>query len=87
MTSVLCTILGSVTGFQSMKSLRKSSLSLMSMIMPVKGGSIVALVTPMTVDNAIDYVKLEDLLRWHVAEGNVVEHIYLNFISIQDVFV
>lgn len=47
----------------------------MSMIMPVKGGSIVALVTPMTVDNAIDYVKLEGLLRWHVAEGNVVKHI------------
>ena len=56
----------------------------MSMIMPVKGGSIVALVTPMTVDNAIDFVKLEDLLRWHVAEGNVVEHICLNFISIQN---
>lgn len=58
----------------------------MSMIMPVKGGSIVALVTPMTVDNAIDYVKLEGLLRWHVAEGDVVKHICLDFRSIQNVF-
>jgi dihydrodipicolinate synthase/N-acetylneuraminate lyase len=39
------------------------------MIIPVKGGSIVALVTPMTVDNAIDYGKLESLLRWHMVEG------------------
>ena len=70
MTSVLCTILGSVTGFQSSRYTRRSSPSLLSMIMPVKAGSIVALVTPMTADNAIDYVKLEGLLKWHVAEGN-----------------
>ena len=43
------------------------------MIMPVKAGSIVALVTPMTADNSIDYVKLESLLRWHVAEGNALK--------------
>lgn len=39
------------------------------MTMPVKAGSIVALVTPMTESNAIDYEKLESLLKWHVAEG------------------
>lgn len=43
------------------------------MIMPVKAGSIVALVTPMTADNSIDYVKLEGLLRWHVAEGKTLK--------------
>ena len=39
------------------------------MIIPVRGGSIVALVTPMTENNAIDYPKLESLLMWHIAEG------------------
>jgi 4-hydroxy-tetrahydrodipicolinate synthase len=40
------------------------------MIMPAKlQGSIVALVTPMTPNNAIDFEKLESILKWHVAEG------------------
>ena len=36
----------------------------------IKGGSIVALVTPMTTSNAIDYDKLISLLKWHVSEGS-----------------
>ena len=39
------------------------------MIIPVRSGSIVALVTPMTENNSIDFPKLESLLRWHIAEG------------------
>jgi len=35
----------------------------------VKGGSVVALVTPMTASNDIDYPTLIDLLNWHVKEG------------------
>lgn len=41
----------------------------LSMIMPIRSGSIVALVTPMTPTNGIDYATLETLLKWHVAEG------------------
>jgi len=37
--------------------------------MLVKGGSVVALVTPMNADNSIDYNKLTELLQWHVAQG------------------
>eukprot|EP01038_Epipyxis_sp_PR26KG_P010196 gene10196-13716_t len=36
---------------------------------PVVGGSVVALVTPMTKNNEIDYAKLIELLEWHVKEG------------------
>ena len=36
----------------------------------VKGGSVVALVTPMTKANDIDYDKFVDLLNWHVKEGS-----------------
>lgn len=43
----------------------------LNMIIPVRPGSVVALVTPMTESNAIDYVKLESLLKWHIAEGLV----------------
>ncbi len=32
-------------------------------------GSIVALVTPMTADGAVDFEALEALIEWHVAEG------------------
>mgnify|MGYP001820170886 FL=1 len=32
-------------------------------------GSLVALVTPMTVDGAVDYDSLERLLEWHLAQG------------------
>jgi 4-hydroxy-tetrahydrodipicolinate synthase len=32
-------------------------------------GSIVAIVTPMTADGAIDYPRLKGLIDWHVAEG------------------
>lgn len=38
-------------------------------LLPCRGGSIVALVTPMTSTNAIDYQTLESILRWHVSEG------------------
>ena len=37
---------------------------------PCKGGSVVALVTPMTGgSNAVDYAALTNLLKWHVSEG------------------
>ncbi len=32
-------------------------------------GSIVALVTPMTVDGAVDYAALTSLVEWHIASG------------------
>ncbi len=32
-------------------------------------GSIVALVTPLTIDNAIDWPALEKLIDWHIKEG------------------
>ena len=32
-------------------------------------GSIVAIVTPMTADGAIDHKRLKGLVDWHVAEG------------------
>jgi len=32
-------------------------------------GSLVALVTPMTADEAVDWAALERLLEWHIAEG------------------
>ena len=35
----------------------------------IVGGSVVALVTPMTEKNEIDYDKLQELLEWHVKEG------------------
>lgn len=35
-----------------------------------RGGSVVALVTPMTEANAVDYPRLEQLLAWHAAEGS-----------------
>jgi dihydrodipicolinate synthase/N-acetylneuraminate lyase len=35
--------------------------------MAVKPGSMVALVTPMKPDGAIDEQQLRDILRWHVA--------------------
>jgi hypothetical protein len=71
--SALCALLGSSYGFQSSAFPRRSKSVALSMIIPVKGGSIVALVTPMTVDNAIDYGKLESLLRWHMAEGQFLQ--------------
>ena len=33
------------------------------------GGSIVAIVTPMQADGAVDYKCLEALVEWHIAEG------------------
>ena len=72
---ILCTIALSAflrlsEGFQGCSlPQRRKSLGL-SMLIPVRGGSIVALVTPMTRDNAIDYTKLESLLKWHIAEGS-----------------
>ena len=43
--------------------------STIEMKVPVRGGSVVALVTPMTESNTIDYGKLDELLKWHVREG------------------
>lgn len=43
--------------------------SLAMNLKPVVGGSVVALVTPMTAKNEIDYPKLVELLEWHVKEG------------------
>lgn len=45
----------------------RSSLS-MSLV-PVRGGSVVAIVTPMKPDGAIDYKAFVDLLHWHVEQG------------------
>ncbi len=36
---------------------------------PMLSGSIVAIVTPMTADGALDLARLEALVDWHVAEG------------------
>lgn len=47
---------------------RGRSLMLDMKMHPV-GGSVVALVTPMTSTNAIDYPALVELLKWHVKEG------------------
>ena len=47
-----------------------SNLMNLMMVNPIRGGSVVALVTPMDKDNNIDYKTLQDLLRWHVKEGN-----------------
>jgi 4-hydroxy-tetrahydrodipicolinate synthase len=33
------------------------------------GGSVVALVTPMTADGAVDFPALDSLVEWHVASG------------------
>ena len=61
-------ILGLSMGFRgSCKTLRSRSSSLL-MVIPVRGGSVVALVTPMTENNAIDYPRLESLLKWHMAK-------------------
>lgn len=45
----------------------RSSLSMK--LSPVTGGSVVAIVTPMTSNNEIDYAKFIELLQWHVQEG------------------
>jgi hypothetical protein len=66
---VLCAILGLSSGFHVRTFSQSRGPSRLSMIMPVKPGSIVALVTPMTESNAIDYPKLENLLKWHISEG------------------
>lgn len=46
-----------------------SRCSLM-MVNPVVGGSVVALVTPMTERNDVDFENLKSLLSWHVAQGS-----------------
>ena len=38
-------------------------------LVKVKPGSVVALITPMTKTNAIDYNALAKLLDWHLAQG------------------
>ena len=75
-SAVLCTLctLATVSGFPGTQrpstgvSLRRASHEL-NMVLPMRPGSVVALVTPMTDKNAIDYKQLEALLQWHVNEG------------------
>ena len=38
-------------------------------LMKVTGGSVVALVTPMTPSNSVDIGKFTNLLEWHVQQG------------------
>ncbi len=59
----------SIECFQPISSILKSRKGL-EMKGSIGDGSIVALVTPMTSTNAIDYDKLIDLLNWHVSEGS-----------------
>lgn len=49
--------------------IRKTNVICMS-FNPVVGGSVVALVTPMTETNEIDFPALISLLQWHVKEGS-----------------
>lgn len=49
-------------------SMRKAP-TMASDVMPLKKGSQVALVTPMTSSGAVDKAKLRDLLEWHVDQG------------------
>ena len=55
-----------VDGFRMMAPARFNSLRSLEMATSITGGSIVALVTPMTSSNAIDYDKLIDILKWHI---------------------
>ncbi len=50
-----------------MRSRQSTSLSMTGV--PLKAGSVVALVTPMLDNLSIDYPKLVDLLKWHVDQG------------------
>ena len=50
--------------------------------MLVKGGSVVALVTPMTDSNDIDYSKLTDILLWHANQGKILTLIFHLFVNI-----
>lgn len=62
-----------VQSFKIMGRDLRGSLRLMSINMltaPIQGGSVVALVTPMTASNEVDYPKLIELLEWHVKEGS-----------------
>lgn len=47
----------------------RRSASLLVMRSAPVGGSVVALVTPMTASNEIDYPSLVSLLKWHMSEG------------------
>ena len=74
--ALFCSFCGLTDGFQKeygrANNFKTNSIRLrgnLNMIMPLKHGSIVALVTPMTENNAIDYAKLESILKWHIAEG------------------
>lgn len=71
----LTTILGLAEGFRGGSRPPRSRTSSLLMLMPIKGGSIVALVTPMTENNAVDYPKLESLLKWHITEGMAIRYI------------
>ena len=57
-----------VNGFRMMPSSRYNNLHTLEMKTEIKGGSIVALATPMTSSNAIDYDKLVDILKWHISQ-------------------
>lgn len=66
-------LLVSVVAFQQSmlpQRLRSSHKSSLSMLNPLRDGSIVALITPMNPDCSIDYASYESLLKWHVASGS-----------------
>jgi 4-hydroxy-tetrahydrodipicolinate synthase len=67
--TVLCISLDHASSFAPTGYQRVLRSSLSMALKPVVGGSVVALVTPMTAENKIDLPKFIDLLKWHVQEG------------------
>ena len=65
---MLCALCGLANSFQGHYS-RMGRSHMLSMVIPVRSGSVVALVTPMTEERGIDYAKLESILKWHISEG------------------
>lgn len=54
----------------SLRGSRAGTTSLSMSTVPLKGGSVVAIVTPMKPNGEIDYPKFVELLQWHVKEGS-----------------
>ena len=69
LNTVLGVVLGPSAGFHGRNYPARRKAFDISMIITVRSGSIVAIVTPMMENNAIDYVKLDSLLKWHIQEG------------------
>ena len=70
--AIACLVCGRAAAFTASAVVRRAHRTALQMaaVQPVKGGSVVALVTPMTKTNDIDYDKFVDLLNWHVKEGS-----------------